>query len=85
MASDQRGDLVRDADRRASDQLPGPRDPDEETTDDQDRDRVHVPGVGRIGDHAESLGHLDDENDDQPEQEQGVADPGLPQLAQAEQ
>src|ERR1700685_1258548 len=50
MASDQRGDLARDADRRASDQLPGPCDPDEETADDQDRDRVHVPGVGRIGD-----------------------------------
>src|ERR1035438_1771277 len=54
MMLDQRGDLVPDTDRRAADQLPGTGGPDQETDHDQDRDRVHVPGVARMGDHVRS-------------------------------
>jgi hypothetical protein len=84
-APDQRGDLVRDADRRAADQLPRSGDADQETADHQDRDRIDVPGVARIGADPETFDHLGDEHHGQSDQEQRVADDGPSHEAQANQ
>ena len=84
VTADQRGNFAPDADRRTPDQLPGPGDADEETADHEDRDRVHVSGVTRVGDHVDALGQLDDEYDGQPDQEQGITDGDPPHLAEAD-
>ena len=72
MTPDQRGDLVREADRRDADQLPGPAHPHQEADHHQGRDRVHVAGSARVRDHARSLDHLEHEGDGQPDQEQRI-------------
>src|SRR6202042_2943113 len=50
----------------------------------QDRDRVYVPVVTRIGDYPETFDQLDDEHHGQSDQEQGVTDDGPPQQAQTD-
>ena len=45
--------------------------------DHQGRDGVHCAGVVWLGDHVGSLGQLDHERDDQPEQEQRQQHPEL--------
>src|SRR5690242_16472681 len=72
LAADQRGDLVPDAELRASDQLPGPADPAQEADDHQDRDRVHRVGVVRMGDNRQAFEQLEDEYNHEPQQEKRV-------------
>jgi hypothetical protein len=84
MTPEERRDLVREADRRAADQFPRAGDPDQEADDHQDRDSVHRAGVTWLGDHDGSLGHLQQEHDDQPEQEHHITQP-LPHLARPDQ
>jgi len=82
---DQRGDLTRNADGRAADELPGSCDADQETADHQDRDRFHVPGVTRIYANPDPFDQLEDEDHGQSDQEQRVPDDGPPHQVQTDQ
>src|SRR6202023_2976925 len=53
LAADQGDDFVRDAERRAADQLHGPGIPEDEADARQDRDRVDRPGVARLVGHRQ--------------------------------
>src|ERR1700742_1264372 len=69
-AADEGDDLVRDADRRAADQVPRPEDPDQEADDHQDRDRLHRAPVTRPLHHVDPSDELDDERDREEDEEQ---------------